>query len=78
MRIKVSGASKDLGSNPIFLQRRPRVQDGMVAEISQELAERLRAVESMAVDQLLNLEKARLYDGYMTCHTHLTESNKRA
>jgi hypothetical protein len=78
MRIKIRRASKDLGCNLIFLQRRPRVPDGMVAEISQELAERLRAVESMAVDQLLNLEKARLYDGYVTCHTHLTESNKRA
>ena len=49
--------------------------DGMITEIFEELTERLRAVQGMTVDQLLNLQK-RLGFGYVTCYTHLTKRNK--
>jgi hypothetical protein len=50
--------------------------DGMVGEVPEELAQRLRTVKGPAVYQLLNLEKSRLNGSYVTCHTHLTEGNK--
>jgi hypothetical protein len=76
MRIEIAGTPEDFGGDLIFLQRRPGMLDGMVGEVPEELAQRLRTVKSAAIYQLLNLEKSRLNGGYVTCHTHLTEGNK--
>lgn len=48
----------------------------MLAKIFEELAERLRAVQGMAVYQLLNLQKTGVNGGYVICYTHLTKRNK--
>jgi hypothetical protein len=76
MRVEVRGAPKDLGGNLIFLEPNPWMLQCMICQVSQELAQRLGAVEHMAVHQPLNLEKAQLHLGYMVCHTHLTEGNR--
>ncbi len=76
MRIKISRPAEDLGGNLIFLECDSRLFDGVFGEITKELAERLGSLKSMAVYQLLYLEKARFQLGYMTRNAHLTKRNK--
>ena len=76
MRIEIARTPENFGGDLIFLQRQSGMLDGMVGEVPQEFAQRLRTVKSMAIYQLLNLEKSRFNGGYVACHTHLTKGNK--
>jgi pyruvate/2-oxoglutarate dehydrogenase complex dihydrolipoamide dehydrogenase (E3) component len=47
MGIEIGRAPEDLGRNLILLERDARVLDGVVGEITQQLAERLGPVQGM-------------------------------
>src|SRR5215469_7583907 len=76
MGIKIHRASEDFGRYLVFLEGRTGMLDGMIGEVPEKFAERLRPVKSMAVNQLLNFKKSRFNGGYVTCYTHLTQVNK--
>jgi hypothetical protein len=48
--VKIGWPPEDLGCDLIFLQRDPRFSDRMVGQVAKELAERLGAVQSMAIN----------------------------
>jgi hypothetical protein len=57
MRIEVFLASEDLGGNLVLLGRDSRMFKGMIRQILEKLAERLRAVESTAAEQLFEMRE---------------------
>ena len=76
MRIEIAGPTENFGRDLILLQGQSRMLDGVVGEVPEKLAQRLRTVKSVAIYQLLDLVESRLNVGYVTCHTHVTEGNK--
>jgi hypothetical protein len=57
MRIEVFLASEDFGGNLVLLRRYPGMFKGMGRQVLKKLAERLRAMESMAGEKLLDLRE---------------------
>jgi hypothetical protein len=55
--VKVFLATEDLGSNLVFLRRYTGMFKRMVRQILEQLAERLRAVQSTAAEQLLEVRE---------------------
>jgi hypothetical protein len=57
MRIEVFLAPEDLGGNLVLLRRYARMFKGMGRQVLKKLAERLRAMEGMAGEKLLDLRE---------------------
>ena len=57
MRIEVLLPAEDFGGNLVLLRSRARVVHGLIGKIMQQLAKRLRPVEGMATEKLLNLRE---------------------
>src|SRR5580704_12029737 len=57
VRVKVLLAPKDFGRNLVLLWRGTRMLQGMIGEVAQELAKRLRAMERMAGKKFLDLDE---------------------
>jgi len=57
MGIEILLATEDLGRNLILLGRDSRMFKGMIRQILEKLAERLRAVESTAAEQLFEVRE---------------------
>jgi signal transduction histidine kinase len=57
MGIEVFLASEDLGGNLVLLGRDSRMFKGMIRQVLEKLAERLRAVESTAAEQLFEMRE---------------------
>jgi hypothetical protein len=70
LRIKLGRSAENLSRNLIFLERDSRFADRVVCKIAKKLAERLGAVKSMAVNQPVNFDQARLNASYMLCYGH--------
>jgi hypothetical protein len=76
MGIKIRRSPEDFRGYLVFLEGGTGMLDGLISEVPEKLAKRLRPVKSMAVNQLLNFKKSRFNGGYVTCYTHLTQVNK--
>ena len=57
MGIEILLATEDLGRNLILLGRDSRMLKGMIRQVLEKLAERLRAVESTAAEQLFEVRE---------------------
>jgi hypothetical protein len=57
MGVKVFLATEDLGSNLVFLGRYTGMFKGMVRQVLKQFAERLRAMESTAAEQLFEVRE---------------------
>jgi hypothetical protein len=55
MRVEVLLAPEDLGRNLVLLWGGTRMVQGMIGQVTQELAERLRAMERMAGKKFFDL-----------------------
>src|ERR1043166_6452556 len=53
-------AAQDLGRDLVFLERDPRVIEGVLSQIAKQLAQRFRAVQAMAFGKPLYLLEALL------------------
>jgi hypothetical protein len=55
LRVEIGGTSKDFGSDLEFFNGRAGVIDGMLRQIAEQFAEGLRAMQSMAANEPVNL-----------------------
>ena len=60
LRIESCRAAQDLGRDLVFLERDPRVIEGVLSQIAKQLAQRFRAVQAMAFGKPLYLLEALL------------------
>src|ERR1700740_2853553 len=60
LRIEPSRPPQNLGGNLIFLQRGPRVIEGMLGKILEQFAERFRAMQDMTFSKSIYLLEALL------------------
>src|SRR5579859_983095 len=60
LRIESGRAAQDLCRDLVFLQRDPRVIEGMFSKVAKQLAQRFRAVQAMAFCKSLYLLEALL------------------
>jgi hypothetical protein len=71
--IEVLRPSEHFGGDLIFLQRKSRVRQGVIAEIAKQFAKRLRFAKSLALNNLVDLASKSVFIGELKgCNRHVT------